>query len=90
MPEATPANAIIADLYGRSGFDAWWEEIPPDVQQEIREEIASHVTAAGAETLRVVRGALDRTYSPQIGRCRCDLHPVDVFDRAVEERPSHA
>jgi len=32
---------ILRNLMGRSGFDAWWEEIDPDVQNEIRETLAS-------------------------------------------------
>lgn len=39
----TIVNAILDNLEGRSGFDWWWGDIPEDVQDEIRDDLAAAV-----------------------------------------------
>lgn len=36
----TLVTQIIDELLGRGGFDGWWDEITPDVKEEIREKLA--------------------------------------------------
>lgn len=45
MDVTTIVDALLDDLYGRSGFDAWWDTIDPEVQGEIREELARKLEA---------------------------------------------
>lgn len=39
----TVTNSIIDMLLDRSGFDDWWDSIDTDIQDEIRDSIASHI-----------------------------------------------
>jgi hypothetical protein len=34
------AEAVIRELDDRRGFDGWWYDLEPDIQQEIKEAIA--------------------------------------------------
>lgn len=43
----TVAEAIVANLNGRSGFDAWWGVIRPDTQEEILSDLMKVVQEAG-------------------------------------------
>lgn len=36
-------DQIIANLSDRSGFDAWWEQIEPDIRDEIKESLIKNV-----------------------------------------------
>ena len=33
------ADAILANLLDRKGFDWWWHDLDADIQQDIRDEI---------------------------------------------------
>ena len=42
-PVGEIVDRLIDDLRGRSGFDGLWDELDPDIQEEIREEWRSIV-----------------------------------------------
>ena len=42
-------QSILSDLYGRAGYDAWWDEIDKDIKHEIRMDLEGIVEKALTE-----------------------------------------
>jgi hypothetical protein len=43
MIENDVVDAVLNDLEDRSGFDWWWDDIDPDIREEIKAELAAKV-----------------------------------------------
>lgn len=83
----TAAQAVLADLNDRSGFDHWWSDIDSDTRREIRDDLAKEIDKAGRiSATRAVLADRERELLELKGPCGstgCRLHyahsgPCDV------------
>lgn len=81
------AQAVLADLKDRSGFDHWWADIDSDTRREIRDDLAKEIDKAGRiSATRAVLADRERELLELKGPCSsagCRLHyahsgPCDV------------
>ena len=66
MAEAT-VDAIISELLGRGGFDAWWYDVDRDIRDEIKEELGKVIAAESAKAEAQAAGAPESLPDEQRG-----------------------
>lgn len=49
-PASEAAESVLDDLKGRKGFDHWWDDIDPEIKEEVRRSLADDIRSVYSGT----------------------------------------